>query len=1065
MAIATLSIDLVAQLSKFEADMGRAARIAETAANRIDRSFVGVGAVFTGSLLESAFKEALRNLVDLVPALVQGVAQFQDLEEKTGASAVALAGFQTAADVAGISTDQLAGFMVKLTGTLSKTNDESKGAGGALKALGLDLKAFRDLAPEQQFETLAQRLATFQDGAGKTAIAIALFGKAGAEALPFLKELGQQTGNLTRLTAEQIKQADDLTDRQTRLRSELRQAAQLVALQALPAFTALTEQFAKAATEALGLDTQADKLSSNTGVRDFAQSAVIGVATVAEAIAGLMRGVLALKGSFESVFADVKFLNTLSTNISPTAGGLSRLVFSPEARAEVSAALEERNRVAKEANERYVKLFTDSGTQVSDALRKQFESSNRIADDPELASEQRRLLNRSRGALSELKFQAPEDDKAARNAQREADQQRRALLDQALKNLESTFASERDAITFQQRYLDAQQQQGLVSLQDYYTRRGELQQRGLDIELGKFREQEQALKAALNRTTDPSDRVKVQTQIQDVQAQAARARTEFSQRTQLELLNEQRAYEQLTQRVREFAAELLELQGDAAGAAGLRAQAAIDAARRSATQLGLGAGDLQAFEDATRATQALGNAQRDLQRVNSQAAEAEERFLLAARQRGASQVDVERGLYALRADSLAQMATLLVRAEQLADQARQQAQQLGIGVQDNPAVQFAAQLRLEFERAADAVDPLRTRLVDLADEVGKSWAGALEDALLDGDWEKAGETIRRDLTRGLLNETVTQPVQQALSSLLKGGIGAPGTNTGGGLFTLLGGFLGRGSAATTVPGFAGGQIDVSKPLDVLGTSAAESAAKLAGLGKDSALVSQIMGLLPSAAITPAATAMSAFTVIGVQPATYSLAAMAVMADAAAASLAMIAAQGGSGVAGGLGDLFKLFGSSDLGSFGFGTPFAAGGYTGHAPVHKAVGEVHGQEFVFSAPAVRRIGVPVLEELHRSARRGAPRLGLPGYADGGLVGPWRGGSAAMARGPAPVLNVPVHIHNNMPGAKATTRRRSDGGMDVFIDEAERALGDRIDAGVGLARNISSRFTLNDGASLPR
>src|SRR5688572_19186359 len=118
MPIATLSVDLVAQLARFEADLGRAARIAEQAGARINRSFGGVGAVFTGSLLADAAKEATRQLVTLVPSLIESVAGFQDLEEKTGASAVALASFTTASDVAGTSIDQVAGFMVKLTATL-----------------------------------------------------------------------------------------------------------------------------------------------------------------------------------------------------------------------------------------------------------------------------------------------------------------------------------------------------------------------------------------------------------------------------------------------------------------------------------------------------------------------------------------------------------------------------------------------------------------------------------------------------------------------------------------------------------------------------------------------------------------------------------------------------------------------------------------------------------------------------------------------------------------------------------------------------------------------------------
>ncbi len=57
-------------------------------------------------------------------------------------------------------------------------------------------------------------------------------------------------------------------------------------------------------------------------------------------------------------------------------------------------------------------------------------------------------------------------------------------------------------------------------------------------------------------------------------------------------------------------------------------------------------------------------------------------------------------------------------------------------------------------------------------------------------------------------------------------------------------------------------------------------------------------------------------------------------------------------------------------------FADGGYTGDLPVSQAAGVVHGGEFVFSAPAVKSIGVGALAFEHQRALRG--------YSDGGYVG---------------------------------------------------------------------------------
>lgn len=49
-------------------------------------------------------------------------------------------------------------------------------------------------------------------------------------------------------------------------------------------------------------------------------------------------------------------------------------------------------------------------------------------------------------------------------------------------------------------------------------------------------------------------------------------------------------------------------------------------------------------------------------------------------------------------------------------------------------------------------------------------------------------------------------------------------------------------------------------------------------------------------------------------------------------------------------------------------FASGGYTGNMPSSQVAGIVHGQEYVFSAPAVGAIGVPALEAMHAQALYG-------------------------------------------------------------------------------------------------
>jgi len=393
MPLATLSIDLEARLAKFEADLGRASRSLDKLAENARGSFARVGEVFAGSFAASAVEEGLRGLVELFPQLVEGVAALQDLSEETGASTVALASFQTAADVSGVKIDQLAQLMVRLTGNLGRISTETKGAGQALSNLGIPLEEFRRLAPDQQIQKLSIAFNTFEDGASKTSNALALFGRQGPSVLRFFKEYGDGLESSSRLTAEQIARADEYGDRQARMRSELRQTAQAIAIQALPALTALGNGFRTGALQILNLQGAAGDLRADTAILDFAEGGAVAVATLAESLVGVIKLANALRGSFQVVAADVSFALQAKNAL---------LQMGPDQKVGATAdiigkLLDQRNATVAEANARYVDLWTYNGTAVTDAIRKSFAEQRRLLND-----EDRREAQRMRERASTL---------------------------------------------------------------------------------------------------------------------------------------------------------------------------------------------------------------------------------------------------------------------------------------------------------------------------------------------------------------------------------------------------------------------------------------------------------------------------------------------------------------------------------------------------------------------------------------------------------------------------------------------------------------------------------------
>ncbi len=127
------------------------------------------------------------------------------------------------------------------------------------------------------------------------------------------------------------------------------------------------------------------------------------------------------------------------------------------------------------------------------------------------------------------------------------------------------------------------------------------------------------------------------------------------------------------------------------------------------------------------------------------------------------------------------------------------------------------------------------------------------------------------------------------------------------------------------------------------------------------------------------------------------------------------AGGGASSGGGFGSLI----SGAMSLFGF----ESGGYTGSAGTRNIAGVVHGQEFVMSAPAVKNLGLGFLSNLHTMGRKGAPKTGLAGFADGGYTG--SGGRGSGMGG--------VTVNQTIISKDAESFRRSQGQIEAQAGSA--------------------------------
>jgi hypothetical protein len=219
-----------------------------------------------------------------VDQLAKQASKFKDFEEITGASAEGLASFAVSAGTAGTAMETIASASVKLTKSLTGVDDDSKAAGAALEALGLPIKEFKALKPEDQIEAVAKALGGFEDGAQKTAVAVALFGKAGAELLPFLKQLNEDGGRQVILTQQQIEAADAYADRQARLKTLISLYGQAIVTEALGPMDLFVRSLTESITKTNSLGETIKTFASDGTFKEWFNDAARAVARSADVL-------------------------------------------------------------------------------------------------------------------------------------------------------------------------------------------------------------------------------------------------------------------------------------------------------------------------------------------------------------------------------------------------------------------------------------------------------------------------------------------------------------------------------------------------------------------------------------------------------------------------------------------------------------------------------------------------------------------------------------------------------------------------------------------------------------
>jgi len=152
-------------------------------------SSFGTGIAGTAKLITAAFAGLATAISAGLKMTINDADKMGKMAQSIGIPVEELSKLNFAADLAGVSLDDLGKSMARLSRNMNDFASGAKGpAANAFRTLEISVKNADGSLKDTSvlFSEIAEKFAGMKDGAGKTALAIALFGRAGASLIPLL---------------------------------------------------------------------------------------------------------------------------------------------------------------------------------------------------------------------------------------------------------------------------------------------------------------------------------------------------------------------------------------------------------------------------------------------------------------------------------------------------------------------------------------------------------------------------------------------------------------------------------------------------------------------------------------------------------------------------------------------------------------------------------------------------------------------------------------------------------------------------------------------------------------
>ena len=330
--IAELAVNFTANTGGLDSGVSRAGSAlqrfrseAEKASYSVDKEFGKLNQVFSsiginghalaGSISKVGLAVAglgagasLAVLVSMFSQSVAGAAKLQEMSEKTGASIEKLSGIAQVAKIEGADMEAVSAGMAKLAVNMEASGGASKKMSDALGRIGLSLSDLKGKDTGTMFEMISRRMSEYGDSAGKTAVAVELFGKRGAELIPTMNLLGESGDLVTKTTTEQAVAADAYEKNLQRLQITKNALYKTVSMELLPSVNAFVKALIEANNETDGVRAGARELAADGTLKTWAENGALAVGYLIDSMQFLKRGMQETGLFFGALGAQVALL-------------------------------------------------------------------------------------------------------------------------------------------------------------------------------------------------------------------------------------------------------------------------------------------------------------------------------------------------------------------------------------------------------------------------------------------------------------------------------------------------------------------------------------------------------------------------------------------------------------------------------------------------------------------------------------------------------------------------------------------------------------------------------------